>query len=74
MHTATGLGTVQVPNDDLETILEVAERYGVTHIVLPVPRSALTLERVAEDPRFERAFGLQADRVSVFRIRSGRQP
>ncbi|NPV67537.1 MAG: hypothetical protein HPY64_10365 [Anaerolineae bacterium] len=36
-----GYRTVMVPEEDLETILAVADRYGVTHILLPVPRAAL---------------------------------
>ncbi|UCE01469.1 MAG: glycosyltransferase family 39 protein [Candidatus Latescibacterota bacterium] len=33
--------SVQIPNDDLDTILEVADRCGATHLLLPAPREAL---------------------------------
>jgi len=36
-----GYRAVMVPQEDLETILAVADRYGVTHLLLPVPREAL---------------------------------
>lgn len=36
-----GYRTVMVPEENLETILAVADRYGVTHVLLPVPRAAL---------------------------------
>ncbi|MFT5477847.1 MAG: hypothetical protein ACI8Y8_003201 [Planctomycetota bacterium] len=68
LHTSTGYGAVQVPNDDLETILEVARRYGVTHIVLPVPRSGLSLAEATADPRFELAARLPGSPVRVFRL------
>jgi hypothetical protein len=33
--------SIQIPNDDLDTILEVADRYGATHLLLPAPREGL---------------------------------
>ncbi len=36
-----GYRAVMVPQEDLETILAVADRYNVTHLLLPVPRPAL---------------------------------
>lgn len=69
LHTSTGYGAVQVPNDGLETIIEVAQRYGVTHIVLPVPRSALTLQRASADPRLEEVVRLAGSPIRVFAVR-----
>jgi len=68
VHSSTGYGAVQVPNDDLETILEVARRYGVTHIVLPVPRSGLSLRDAQADARLELAATLEGSPVRVFRL------
>lgn len=41
VYAATGIKSVMVPNNDLETILFVARHYGVEYILLPAPRKAL---------------------------------
>ena len=38
---STGFPAVQIPNDDLATILVAAQRYDVTYILLPAPRADL---------------------------------
>ncbi len=62
VNYVTGYRAVMVPNEPLDVILDVADRYGVTHILAPVPRDAINaldwgitmhprLARVAELPR-----------------------
>ena len=41
IHYLKDYRTVMVPMEDLPVILEVADRYAVTHLLLPVPRPAL---------------------------------
>ncbi len=40
-YEATGLKTVMIPNNDLDTILFVAKHYDVRYMLLPAPRPAL---------------------------------
>ena len=40
-YEATGWPTVMIPNNDLETILRVADLYHATYLLLPAPREAL---------------------------------
>lgn len=41
IHYLKGYRTVMIPMEDLPAILEAADRYAVTHILLPAPRPAL---------------------------------
>ncbi|MBN2470764.1 MAG: glycosyltransferase family 39 protein [Anaerolineae bacterium] len=41
IHYLKGYRTVMIPLEDLPVILEAADRYAVTHILLPAPRPAL---------------------------------
>jgi 4-amino-4-deoxy-L-arabinose transferase-like glycosyltransferase len=41
LNYSTGYKAVQIPNDDLPTILEVARRYKANYLLLPAPRPAL---------------------------------
>jgi 4-amino-4-deoxy-L-arabinose transferase-like glycosyltransferase len=63
VYYVTGYRAVMVPNEPLDVILDVADRYGVTHLLAPVPREAINqidrgeissprLERVAEFPDY----------------------
>jgi 4-amino-4-deoxy-L-arabinose transferase-like glycosyltransferase len=63
VNYVTGYRAVMVPNESLDVILEVADRYGVTHILAPVPREAINqidrgemtsprLQRIAEFPEY----------------------
>jgi hypothetical protein len=52
---ATGFASVQIPNDDLCTILATAHRYGVTVLLLPAPRAALRDPAVLSAAGFEPA-------------------
>lgn len=66
----TGYRAVMVPNEPLGVILEVADRYGVTHLLAPVPREAINrLDRgEATHPRFERVAELPEHRLHIYRI------
>ncbi|PYM62997.1 MAG: hypothetical protein DMD79_09770 [Candidatus Rokuibacteriota bacterium] len=41
LHWSTGYKAIQIPADDLATILEVAKRYRANYLLLPAPRPAL---------------------------------
>jgi hypothetical protein len=41
VYEGTGLRAVMIPNNDLDTILQVAAHYGAEYLLLPAPRKAL---------------------------------
>lgn len=71
LNRVTGYRAVMVPNEPLNVILEVADRYGVTHLLAPVPRDAITrIDRGdARDPRLERVAELPDYGLHIYRIR-----
>ena len=75
LNYVTGYRAVMVPNESLDVILDVADRYGVTYLLAPVPRDAInhmdrgeivtsTFRRVAEFPDY---------RLHLYRIRPARR-
>ena len=56
LHYYTSVASVSVPNESIEVVLEAADRYGVTHIVLnenrPQPLDELYSGR-NEHPRLQ---------------------
>jgi hypothetical protein len=70
VNLITGYRAVMVPNEPLDVILEVADRYGVTHLLAPVPRDAITaIDRgEASHPRLARVAELPQHRMHVYRI------
>lgn len=70
VNYVTGYRAVMVPNEPLDVILEAADRYGVTHILAPVPRPAIkVLDRGdVTHPRIERAAELPEHRMHIYRI------
>jgi 4-amino-4-deoxy-L-arabinose transferase-like glycosyltransferase len=54
LHWSTGYKAIQIPADDLPTILEVARRYRANYLLLPAPRPAL--ERLYRDERSDGRF------------------
>jgi hypothetical protein len=66
----TGFKTVMIPNNDLETILEVARHYGVDYMLLPAPRKALEdiYLGTTPDPHFEYVASVPATDWSLFRL------
>ncbi len=70
VNLVTGYRAVMVPNEPLEVILEVADRYGVTHLLAPVPRAAITAIDRGEltHPRLIRVAELPEHRMHIYRI------
>lgn len=71
VNLVTGYRAVMVPNESLDVILEAADRYGVTHILAPVPRAAITAVDRGEvtNPRLELVAELPEHRLHIYRIR-----
>jgi hypothetical protein len=55
LYEATGLTAVMIPNNDLETILQVANHYHVQYMILPAPRADLhkIYNQKVQDPRLQ---------------------
>jgi hypothetical protein len=51
---ATGHQAIMIPNEGIDTIHEVAQKYGAEYLILPAPRSALAeiSNGTSSDPRF----------------------
>ncbi len=64
------LPAIQIPNDDLETIHDVARQFGATHLLLPAPRDSLwpLYTGEVEDPRFPLVARAPDSGFTVFRI------
>ncbi|RPJ03045.1 MAG: hypothetical protein EHM39_00400 [Chloroflexi bacterium] len=70
VNYVTGYRAVMVPNESLDVILEVADRYGATHLLAPVPRAAINALDRGEGihPRFQRIVELPEHRQHLYRI------
>ena len=70
VHLATGFKTIQIPNDDLETIYRVATKYGADYMILPAPRLALTpiADGTVKDERFQLVPINTGSWMQVFRV------
>jgi hypothetical protein len=70
VYEGTGFKSVMIPNNDLGTILFVADHYGVDYMLLPAPRKALEDIYLGQtpDPRFVLLGGVQGTDWKVFRI------
>lgn len=70
LNYVTGYRAVMVPNEPLDVILQVADRYGVTHLLAPVPRAAITAVDRGEvqTPRLQRIAELPQHRLHLYRI------
>lgn len=70
VNYVAGYRAVMVPNEPLDVILEVADRYGVTHILAPVPREAISaIDRGdVSHPRLARVAELPDHQVHLYRI------
>jgi 4-amino-4-deoxy-L-arabinose transferase-like glycosyltransferase len=55
VNLSTGYRAVQIPHDDLATILAIARRYRVNYLLLPAPREGLAdiYEGTRRDERFQ---------------------
>lgn len=70
-YEATGLTAIMIPNDNLETILEVARHYQAGYLILPAPRRDLQRIYNAKtvDPRFTLIHTIdQAVDIKIFRL------
>jgi hypothetical protein len=75
INYVTGYRAVMVPNEPLDVILEVADRYGVTHMLAPVPRDAINRIDRGEitHPRFQRSAEFPEYGQHLYRIRPARE-
>ncbi len=66
----TGYRAVMVPNEPLDVILDVADRYGVTHLLAPVPRAAINAVDRGEtsSPRLDRIVEFPEHGLHLYRI------
>ena len=80
LNYVTGYRAVMVPNESLDVILEVADRYGVTYLLAPVPRAAINQLDWGEvmNPRFQRVAEFPQYQLHLYRILpaspQGREP
>lgn len=70
LNYVTGYRAVMVPNESLDVILEVADRYGATYLLAPVPREAINQIDRGEttSPRFERVAEFPKYWLHLYRI------
>lgn len=70
MHYSTGYRTIQIPNDDLETIYFVARKYRANYLLLPAPRAALEAIYSGESPdkRFQHLIDLPNTDYKIYKI------
>jgi Dolichyl-phosphate-mannose-protein mannosyltransferase len=71
VNEGTGFKTVMVPNNDLNTVLFVAQHYNVHYILLPVPsrpRLDLIYSGQAADPRFSYLAAVPNSDMKIFWI------
>jgi hypothetical protein len=71
VYYSTHYRAIQIPDDDLETIYEVASRYKANYLLLPAPRLALKdiYTGSAPDPRFEKVADIPESEMKLFRIK-----
>ena len=69
VNLATGHRAIEIPNEDRDTVYEVALRFGATHVLLPGNRWSMdALVRSRDDPRFQYLARVPNGDKSVFRI------
>ncbi len=78
VHYSTGHKAIQIPNEDMDTIYQVAERYGANYLLLRLPggdqppssRKALESLYYGEqlDERFEFISDIPESTIKIFRI------
>ncbi len=71
VYEGTGFKSIMVPNNDLETIYEVAKHYSAEYILLPAPRKALDgiYSGSQPDPRFILIGQIAGSDWKIFRIK-----
>lgn len=70
VYEGTGLKSVMIPNNNLETILLVARHYGADYMLLPAPRKALEDLYLGQtpDPRFRLLAQITGTDWKLYRI------
>ncbi len=66
LHQSSGFGIVQFPSGDLGAALEVADRYNVTHLVLPKTNMTVTPAIAAATPGLKLVLELEHPPVRIF--------
>jgi 4-amino-4-deoxy-L-arabinose transferase-like glycosyltransferase len=70
VYHSTRYRTTQLPNEDRDTIYQVAQQFGATYLLLPAPREAMRplYVREEQDPRFPFVADVSDSYYKVFRI------
>ena len=71
VYYSTGYKAIQIPNEDINTIYGVAQKFGANYLLLPAPRKALENLYAGKDSnyRFEFLTGIPNSDLKVFRIK-----
>lgn len=71
VYHSTRQSAIQIPNGDLDTIFEVAQRFGANYLLLPAPRQALRSIYRGDtvDGRFEFVAEVPGTDMKVYRIK-----
>jgi hypothetical protein len=66
----TGLRSVEIPNNGLDVILQVAHQFGANYLVLPAPREALAglYEGTRSFPAFQLVGTVPNTDLKLYRI------
>jgi len=70
VYHATKFRAIQIPNDGIDTIYEVARRYGANYLLLPAPRQALYDIYLGNqhDKRFKYIKRIPESKLKLFQI------
>lgn len=70
VYYSTKYRAIQIPNEDLEVIVQVARRFGANYLLLPAPREALEALYAGEsfDDRFRFVAEIPNSDLKLFRI------
>jgi len=71
VYYSTRYKAIQIPNENLEIIYQVAHKYGADYLLLPAPREALKslYEGKVSDDRFQFVDSIPNSDLKLFRIR-----
>jgi 4-amino-4-deoxy-L-arabinose transferase-like glycosyltransferase len=70
MYYSTGYRCLQIPNDDIDIIYDVAKEYKANYLLLPAPRQALKsiYDGSAVDPRFVHLINIPGSDYKLYGI------
>jgi len=71
VYYSTRYKAIQIPNEDLDTIFKVAQKYRANYLLLPAPRKALEglYRGTQSDERFEIIAAIPDSDMQLFRIK-----